>query len=76
MVVNVVQLFSVLVTACLLPHQNQSQEFQWQEQTTESINEWIPHCLNDIRDAFSELLSLDPPREMVDIIRQLLFQIR
>ncbi|CAG7725259.1 unnamed protein product [Allacma fusca] len=76
MMVNVVHLFSDLITACLLPNQNASEEFEWRDMSAESMNEWIPHCINDIRDAFSKLLSLDPPREMVEIIRHLLFLIR
>lgn len=75
---GVVELFSQLATSCLLPNfeQNGGDDFVWNEEKSDSMSEWLPHCLSDIRDVFTELLALDPPAAMVDIIRNLLFSLR
>lgn len=79
MMTGIVQLFSKLVSSCLFPNytsNSKSEEFLWNEDKSDSMSEWLPHCLSYIRDVFTELLSLDPPAVMVDIIRDLLFNIR
>ena len=78
MMTNVVELFSKLASSCLLPSYNPSggDDFVWNDEKSDSMSEWLPHCLSDIRDVFTELLGLDPPGAMVDIIRNLLFSLR
>lgn len=77
MMINVVQLFATLVTSCLLPSGSTStDEFEWQDKTSESLSEWLQHCLGFIKDTYTDFLSLDPPKEMIECLRNLLFQIR
>ncbi|ODM94952.1 Exocyst complex component 2, partial [Orchesella cincta] len=77
MMINTVQLFGTLVTSCLLPSGSaNTDEFEWQDKASESMSEWLQHCLGFIKDTYTDFLSLDPPKEMIEILRNLLFQIR
>lgn len=74
--INTVHLYATLASSALLPNSNNSTEFVWNDNKSDSMNEWLPQCLNDIKDTFTELLALDPPKEMIEIIKNLLFNIR
>jgi hypothetical protein len=75
MMVNVTQLFAMLVRSCLIPSYK-STEFVWADRSSESMNEWLQHCLTIIKDSYTEFLALDIPKEMIELIRNLLFDIR
>lgn len=77
MMINVVQLFGTLITSCLLPSGSAATaEFEWHDKSSDSMSEWLQHCLGHIKDTYTDFLSLDPPKEMIEILRNLLFQIR
>jgi len=76
MMITIVQLFANLVSSCLLPQQSQETDLVWNDKITDSLSNWLHHCLSDIKETFSDFLALDPPKDMVAIIRNLIFDIR
>lgn len=70
----ITQLFATLLSSCLIPHKKS--EYTWQARTTDSLNDGLKLCIPVIKGAYSMFLELDPPKEMSDVFRQLLFDLR
>ncbi|KAK4002670.1 exocyst complex component 2 [Daphnia magna] len=87
MVLDVVTIFSQLIRAALVPHTldrqspHRAQFGIWQPfsgifSDHEGIGSWFVLCLRTVRTCYAELLTLDLPTEAIDVIRDLLHDLR
>lgn len=74
MMVSVTQLFTTLATSCLIPHKKS--EFVWIGRSSDSLNDGLKSCIPILKDTFTIFLELDPPKEMSDLLKQILFDLR
>lgn len=72
--VAVTQLFVSLITSCLIPHKKS--EFTWNNRTTDSLNDGLKSCIPVIKDTYTVFLELDTPKEMSELFKNLLFELR
>lgn len=82
MVLTTIELFSGLLRAAILPHTLDRMSIQrqtygtWPSQGLEGVGPWLPHCLRYIRSTYSSLIRLDLPGEALDIVANLIFDLR
>lgn len=82
MVLTAIELFSGLLRAAVLPHTLDRMSIQrqtygtWASQGMEAVVPWLPHCLRYIRATYISLIRLDLPGEVLDIVANLIFDLR
>ena len=82
MVLTTIELFSGLLRAAVLPHTLDRISIQrqtygsWPSQGLDGVGPWLPHCLRYVRSTYSALIKLDLPGEALDIVANLIFDLR
>lgn len=74
MMVSITNLFTTLVSSCLLPHKKT--EFVWNNKSSDSMNDGLKTCIPIIKDTYTSFLELDTPKDMSELLKQLLFELR
>lgn len=83
LVLAAISLFSGLLRAALMPHTlvrtpaaERASYGVWPSRGMEGLGPWLPHCLRALRQAYSSLIRLDLPGEALDIVGNLIFDLR
>uniref|UniRef100_T1J496 Exocyst complex component 2 n=1 Tax=Strigamia maritima TaxID=126957 RepID=T1J496_STRMM len=82
MLLDTFRLHSNLIRSAILPHtlsQSQIKKFDivpWPLSPSDSVSDWLPHCIRFVRGCYSSLVALHLPAESLDVIQQLIFDLR
>jgi len=77
MIVSCISFFCNLVRAAALPRAhlaNREDYGVWRE--AEQADQWLPHCLRQVRASYNVFISLDLPSQVLDIVKNLTTELR